>query len=204
MLSPEILWPIVIVGLFATQGLLTVMARPWLWSIYVFVLLVEVAVPFGLYIILRLTHRISDWDITNVKERRFYFTVLAIIHGLGIILLWRWLIYVQATPGAMELATGLQIYLVIRLLLWLVQTIGTIITFFWKISAHLIMYTSTVWLCTWLFPSAWLLLLVLWLGIPVLAWSRIYLHKHTLGQTIAGFGLASVGFVWPWLWTFWQ
>ncbi|MEM7008939.1 MAG: hypothetical protein AAF462_07385 [Thermodesulfobacteriota bacterium] len=58
-----------------------------------------------------------------------------------------------------------------------------LITFKWKISGHSTAIAGLVVLAVALFGESWLPLVLL---IPLVAWSRIRLKRHTLAQTIAG------------------
>ena len=68
-----------------------------------------------------------------------------------------------------------------------VQTVQALlflgVTLRWKISAHCAGYTGLAIVCCWLFGSDALPALIL---VPVVAWSRVFLERHTLGQTLAG------------------
>lgn len=60
------------------------------------------------------------------------------------------------------------------------------ITLWWKISLHLIALTALFALSLWFLGAAAWPLAVL---VPALAWSRVYLGRHTLSQTLAGMGV---------------
>ena len=59
----------------------------------------------------------------------------------------------------------------------------SIINLRWKISAHAAAMAGFAVLCFYLVGILGMLFL---LGIPLMIWSRVLLHRHTLGQTIAG------------------
>lgn len=65
-----------------------------------------------------------------------------------------------------------------------VSVISGIISYFWKISAHMIGISTTITLLT-LLLGTW----VLWSAvfIPAIVWARLKLHRHTLLQLIVGF-----------------
>ncbi|MBI2415571.1 MAG: hypothetical protein HYV33_02835 [Candidatus Kerfeldbacteria bacterium] len=164
LLGPEVLWPIVIVLLLTATGWSSLTH----WPVTFGFISVELLLPLGLFYVLHTLGLITDWDMTNVKERRLFFTVLIILHGASVGLLYYW-----ATPLAWQL----------RLAMWVAQTIGTVVTFSWKISAHLALLAALITSCVVLFGWPWLLLGVV---APLLMWSRVALHKHTVAQTIAG------------------
>ena len=65
-----------------------------------------------------------------------------------------------------------------------VSVISGIISYFWKISAHMIGLSTTITLLT-LLLGWW----VLWsaIFIPAIIWARLKLHRHTLLQLLIGF-----------------
>ncbi len=71
----------------------------------------------------------------------------------------------------------------IRLIVLAVEIMGTVVTFFWKISVHLAAFTLGVLMLNILFGWQWWWLFLL---VPVLMWARIVRKKHTLMQTVAG------------------
>ena len=65
-----------------------------------------------------------------------------------------------------------------------VSVISGIISYFWKISAHIIRMSTTITLLT-LLLGTWVLWSVVF--IPIIIWARLKLHRHTLGQLLVGF-----------------
>lgn len=63
--------------------------------------------------------------------------------------------------------------------------VGSVITFFWKISFHMIWSTLGVFfiIYSWQIPTLYLLVLLL----PLIGWSRIQLKRHSLNQVVVGF-----------------
>lgn len=58
------------------------------------------------------------------------------------------------------------------------------ITYFWKISGHMMAATGLVMWLSLLWSPIFLLLLITF--IPLVAWSRLSMRKHTLAQVMAG------------------
>ncbi len=114
------------------------------------------------------TKRVSDWHITNRKER--------------------------IVPLVFLLASSMVFYLVVvqfhnrmvstLFLLYIIWMIGFfLITLFWKISGHTSVITLTT--CMIVLWYGWIWWPVLFL-IPLVSWSRFKLKHHTLAQVIAG------------------
>ena len=164
--SPIIAWPIFLVIVLQHQPI----------QVWVPVLVFEFAIPLLLLPVFMKLKLVSDIEITNVKERRLFFIVLIISHMIATFLLWY---YGDATAGGL------------RFLGLILEIVGTVITFFWKISAHLAAnsFVIAVIMFSAIGGSAfgggwqwWPLLLIL----PVVAWARVVRKKHTVMQTIIG------------------
>lgn len=120
--------------------------------------------------------KISDWDISNQRQRVNALAIFLFIFAIDMIII-RMMNMVSMTT---------------LFLFFLITFIGIFcVTLFWKLSGHLsiAMIFAGV-LIHWYGWGWWPLLLVL----PVLAWSRIILKRHTIRQTIGGilFGMAMV------------
>lgn len=127
-----------------------------------------ILLPILLYLLLKKLGKVSDYDLTNRKERPIYFSLLTIFFGV---------LFFVLREYRVEYVTF------VSLCLFAVSTAITIVTFFWKISGH--MTYSTFLFCT----LAYILspyFFLMFLFTPLIAWSRIELKKHTLSQTIAG------------------
>ena len=166
--SPMLLWPLFLVVLLFNTGL-TAQQQSDIWLPW---FLLEIGLPLVLFIVLHKLGKISDMEITNVRERRLYFVLLTLSHVASVWLLFAW---------------GNELIGYIRLVGLVVATVGTIITFYWKISVHMatatFVYTSVMLLFVlqgrW---AGWWLMLFL----PLIAWSRVVKRKHTVMQTIVG------------------
>jgi len=121
-----------------------------------------------IYFFLRKTGKISDWEISK-REERHQLNAYALSVGLILIFFLRnWF-----SP---------QLFNVI-LLIFILFFIYALITLFWKISGHVLSITLAVCLLLGIFNFNWLITLL----IPLVAWSRVYLKRHTLNQVGAGF-----------------
>ena len=114
------------------------------------------------------TKRVSDWDISNRRER---IVPLIILLGFDI------LFYCIVLQFHNQVLSSL-------FLLFVAWMIGFFfITVFWKISGHASIITLAIMiLVAWYGKNWWPLFLL----IPVVSWSRVVLKHHTLAQVIAG------------------
>lgn len=125
-----------------------------------------------------LKRRISDIDISNRKQR-FKYLLLFIFSSL----ILTGFVYFYGDSFLLKM----------QILILIILAVNTLITFFWKISFHM---TANIvgslmvnYLFDWQFPYLFLI-------IPLIFWSRLYLKKHTaaqlLGALILNGGIAVV------------
>jgi membrane-associated phospholipid phosphatase len=117
--------------------------------------------------------QLSDLDIQLRKQRARPLLLSIACSGLA------WLIMaLSAAPVELAILAGA---------LWLQMVVVMGITLRWKISMH---STAAAGAATviWSLVGTPLPLLI---GVPLIAWSRVRLHRHTLSQTVAG---AALGF----------
>ena len=122
---------------------------------------VMVVLPLVLFIFAWKTRRVSNWDVSDRRQRPKILWTLVGIETMGTI--------------------AFQLWPVIPIII--VITVFTVITHFWKISGHamaaalatgtLVAHYGFVW---------WPVLLV----VGVVAWARVVRRDHTLAQVIAG------------------
>lgn len=146
--------------------------------------LAYILTPMLPYFVLKAFGKVSDYELTNRKERPPFFTTISILYGLIFLL------------SLMYQDTLIQ---TVFFNIFLVSTIITVITYFWKISGHLTYFTLFSVTLIYLFPNNPYLFL-LFLFAPLVGWSRIVLEKHTLTQTVVGTFLTlliSVLIYWP-------
>jgi membrane-associated phospholipid phosphatase len=115
------------------------------------------------------TDRISDLDMSVRAERERVFFVFVFFYGLGTFVLW--LFHAPALLTA-TMAGYTAAALVVQY-----------ITRYWKISTHALGITAPLVVLVYLYGEEPVPFLVL---IPLVCWSRVYLHAHTVWQTVAG------------------
>lgn len=114
------------------------------------------------------TRRIKDIDVTKREERFQMLTLMFVGDTITLAATWMY-----GTPELFHIFLGV----------YVVYTTVYLINFMWKISRHMMLNTVMIVLLGVLVgPQWWLAACVL----PVIAWSRIVLHKHTPAQLIAG------------------
>jgi len=126
--------------------------------------------PIIPYFVLRKLGKISDYEFTDRKERPPYFTTITILFGI---------IFLLIAPLNIDILTK------VSLNIFVVSSIITIITFFWKISGHMTYSTILFVTLIYLFPTA-PALFFFFLLTPFIGWSRIALTKHNLTQVTLG------------------
>ena len=126
--------------------------------------------PYSFFLISLKIGSISDWDVTKRKER----------YGFNIIVLFSVIACLFVFYFLNEKAL---IYFYLRLLF--PYFLYFLITFFWKISGHMLVNSIFTLLLYFHFQKP----IILFLGILLLiitGWSRIKLKKHSLAQVVAG------------------
>jgi hypothetical protein len=155
----------------------SVLAEPRAWTWAGFYVLLTVVAPV-LYLIW-LKHRglITDLDVQLREQRTRPMVFTLACGGLAWIAL-----LVGAAPMQMTLLAGV---------LWSQMVVIFCITLRWKISVHCATAAGVATVACALLGTPLPLL-----GIPIIAWSRVRLRRHTLAQTVAGsllgFGLFAI------------
>lgn len=114
---------------------------------------------------------ISDIDITKRKERIPYYTVLAVCWTTTLFIIWQ---LGDIPPEILLMQAWFAVF----------GILNVSITYFWKISGHMMAATGLVMWLSLLWSPIFLLLLITF--IPLVAWSRLSMRKHTLAQVVAG------------------
>lgn len=141
-------------------------------------ILFNVVVPTSYFFMDLASRGISDIDVTKRQQRYHLFGRLAVISAISTLI---------------SLIFANQMFFVLQLIgLVLAATIFAV-TFFYKISGHMILNASSAFILNFLFDWQ---LLWLFLIVPLVALARIYLKKHTLAEVLAG---GIVGLVEPYL-----
>lgn len=181
---------------------LSLIAHPILGSLLLFILLaglhpawagaiVRVGMPIivgslGLLIVGMWQHWWSDWNMSDLADRRRY------LPGVwGWVLLSTWMAHGPSVP--LSLAT-----LIVGIALWLTLVIA--ISMSWKVSLHVSgMAVVTVFAIG--YWGWWGFLATAWLPF-LIGWARLYLRRHTLAQVLVGalVGAGSMMVAWhiPW------
>lgn len=145
----------------------------WLWVSIAVILTIGVPVSYILWKVRR--GEISDFHIP-IRSQRIRPMILVILCVLLTLLIF-WLGHAPAIFFSM---------LVFSLIL---SVIILLITLRWKISAHSAAIAALAMLCVQFISQA---LLPMMLLIPLVAWARVRIRRHTLAQTIAGAALGIV------------
>jgi membrane-associated phospholipid phosphatase len=129
----------------------------------------------SVFLVLKKMGKVSDFDMTDRKERPLYFVIATVLLGLFYLVTLKLKDTMLSTIALNTLITS---------------TVFTVITFFWKISGHMTFLTMTYCSFVYMIPSPFTILL--FPIIPFVAWSRVQLKKHTVWQVIAGVLVASL------------
>ncbi|MBN1177814.1 MAG: hypothetical protein JXD18_01270 [Anaerolineae bacterium] len=158
--------PVLAVGSMALIAATFPGPRVWtLASVYVFL-----SIFLPLLYVFWLVHagRITDIDI-QLREQRVGPLVITIAAG--------GLSYV-----VLRIGNAPPVMAVVGLALWLETMIILIITLKWKVSMHSAAAAGAATLIWCIFGKS----LPLLIGVPIIAWSRVRLRRHTIAQTIVG------------------
>lgn len=142
-------------------------AVAWGWAVFqtLFPTLIPVAYVFWLL----KTQRITDFDIFIREQRTSTYLITSICAGLAVIIM------MLANADRLQIAMSM-VALLLSILLWSINR-------HWKISAHASATAGFTVLQLYLLGMSGLLFLSM---IPLVAWSRVKLGRHTTYQTIAG------------------
>ena len=161
-----------VMGLLGLIFIAASMAVPgvWLWSA-IYIVMAMIA-PL-LFLIWQVRHgHVTDLDVQLREQRKA--SLLVTIAGFGV----SWLLmYLGDAPVLFKAGAGFVQWLVIFA-----------ITLRWKISAHTTSAANVTMLILRVFGLAAAPLVI---SIPLIAWSRVKLRRHTPGQTVAGALLGS-------------
>lgn len=152
----------------------------WAWASLSMALAVLLPAVYVLWLVRR--GRVSDFDLFHRRQRLGPFVVTIMSTSAAWYLLQR-----GQAPLPLRLLTGAGCIQALLLL---------IITLRWKISVHSAAAAGLVVIAWLLFATAALPFVLL---LPLVAWSRLRLGRHTLPQTLAGTALGSAVFGAAWL-----
>ncbi len=151
--------------------------EPRIWFLSGLQLLISVLIPVAFITWLLARKKITDFDIYIRSQRIKPYLVIITCSAISLTIMWM----IAAPKLVIALSTA-----------GLTQaTIMFLVNLRWKISGHaagMASFTTLLWYL--LGPVA----IPLFLGIPLMAWSRVRLRRHTLLQTVAGSALGAVTF----------
>lgn len=132
-----------------------------------------IVIPFTyLHVALRLGW-VSKWDLPKKEERRPIMMIFLVCSLISLVLAKRF---------------GTEMFFDLFILVLITGFIASVITVFWKISIHMVLDTTGVLITNFLLGwHFWPLFLL----IPVVAWARLKLKRHTPAQIAAGIILSS-------------
>lgn len=174
VLSPFVLTPLPIVAYLFTYQVST--EKLWIFAVISIIIGLSSIMQNVIFLKLKI---ISDWNVPDRKDRPFYNIVSAIIFLIGFIISY---FYLDSAFQAIPLS------------LTVILFIFAIISLFWKISGHLTFLTFSITMTFLIINSNYVLLA--FLLIPLLIWSRLLLKHHTLYQTLGG---SLLGIIIPWI-----
>jgi phosphatidylglycerol:prolipoprotein diacylglycerol transferase len=141
----------------------------------IFLIIFTFVLPILSVVLFKLFDITSDLTVSKKEERPKLFLTCLLFFLISL--------YISFRSGNTQL---LQIYTTLNLTFFL----GTLITFYWKISFHMILATLSVsfLIFLWKIPQSYLLLSL----IPLIGWSRLQLRRHSIKQVIGGTLLAAI------------
>lgn len=139
-------------------------------GVMIFTLLVPLlfGIPLAFFVWKLKTHQVSNWDISNRKER-----IVPLMALLGFLFI-----------DIIIVAIFNNVFLLNVFILYFLWVFGFfVITLVWKISGHTGITTlAAMLLYRWIGPQVW----YVFLAVPLVAWARISRKDHTWFQAIAG------------------
>ena len=177
--------PVIEIPLLLSAAVLFAIRNGMRYRYLVFLLLIDALAPAAYFLWGLLTKKISDWDMTDKKQRRGIYVFTVVVHLFGVVYAFM--------LGKEELAEILFVF-------WLVALLFALVTLFWKVSVHAGVNGAAVAFFNhfWSWNNFWWLVPIL----LIVLWARVKVHKHTWGQVLIGassallvveFGLRLVG-----------
>ncbi|MBI3576905.1 phosphatase PAP2 family protein [Candidatus Gottesmanbacteria bacterium] len=124
--------------------------------------------PVGFLILAIKKGWVSNWDVSNRRQRVRVFLVFGLLFLVDYILIKQFGNYL------------IQHYFFF-FLIWFAGFFA--ITLFWKISGHVALVTlASYYIVQWFGPAWWPVVL----AIPLVGWARVVTRRHTLAQVIGG------------------
>lgn len=152
-----------------------------------FVFISTAAIPLALIGVFRYLHLIQSVYLTEARQRMLPMVVVSALYGL---VAWRFLTF----PAPLMV----KYFLLVTCCL---LGVSSAVTWFWKISLHLIALggvSGLFFLVFWLFDPSYLLWLCMALfASGMVGTARLYMKEHTPAQVYAGFVVGFVAMVVP-------
>jgi len=154
--------PMLLLGVYESH-------QPGAWRYAALYALIGVLVPMLDFLWQMRAGHVSDIHLANRSERYRVFVVSILCSTLGLAILH----LVNAPPLIVALAQAAVLQ----------GTVLFVITLRWQISIHTAMITSAVTFMLLAFGHSALAFVLL---IPLVAWARVHLNRHTAAQVVAG------------------
>lgn len=135
-----------------------------------FILFLTISLPLIQVFLFKYFKLIDNLEISDRKQRPM-FHLFATIPNIIILFI--------ALNGSSPL------FVSILLVSLSINIVMGIVSIFWKMSGHLIYLSSSAYIILKLYFS-WPLLIFFFLLLPLVAWARVHLQRHTIAQVIAG------------------
>jgi membrane-associated phospholipid phosphatase len=158
--------PVLTLAVLALTASTTPHPNAWIWAGTYAIL--AILTPMVYLIWLMSQGRVTDLDVQLRQERARPMLFTLASGGVGVMVM-----ALGMAPSELLILSGG---------LWLQSLIIFAITLRWKISVHSATATGAA-AMIWFLTGALLPLVV---GVPIIAWSRVRLRRHTVAQTIAG------------------
>jgi membrane-associated phospholipid phosphatase len=149
-------------------------AMPAAWAWAAVYLLFAILLPVIFLALLVHAGRVTDMEVQVRRERP-----VPLVMTLALGWLTTLLLAFGGAPLDMVVVSGA---------LWVQTAVVLVITLLWKISMHCATAAAAATLAWYLLGSP----LPLIIGVPLVAWSRVWLGRHTVAQALAG-GLLGLG-----------
>ncbi len=170
ILGAQVWFPILILLFIFKTGL----TQQQILILFPSLILFQIILPVVVLYWLIKSKRVSDWDIRNRKERYKILPVFIASTLVATIIIHQF---------------GTELFFHLYVILWIAAFIGTLMTYFFKISLHVMLNTAAVTVVNFLF--GWNLLF-LYLLIPIVSWARYYHKHHTIVQILLGILISAI------------
>lgn len=158
-------WPITLIIVLLNSHL----RQNQLYILLLILIFFQVIIPYSFILKEFLNKNITDLDITVRQER--YKALIITLFSFFISFMF---VYFLGNTFVIKLI----------LLVLIIIFVNVLITFFWKISLHMMVNISSIIIINYLYHWQ---LPILFLIIPLVFWSRLYLKKHDVWQLIGAF-----------------